>query len=65
MATKTLWSEWQVTSVNPEIRSTVICNYERVGTQLKISITKTKKSISKERSKNSNLFARAINWSSF
>lgn len=39
MATKTLWSEWQVTSVNPEIRSTVICNYERVGTQLKISIT--------------------------
>lgn len=39
MAQTTLWSERVVTSNNPEIRSTVICNYEKVGTKLQISVT--------------------------
>lgn len=39
MATKTLWTDRVVTSVNPEVRSTVTCDYERIGTKLRISIT--------------------------
>ena len=39
MATKTLWTNKNVTKDHPEIYSTVTCSYERSGNNLKISIT--------------------------